>query len=302
MATATILHAATHTVVSAQAQPNSPPIVALLRVVSSWSTIVLSSVLRAVASLARAGAIPLSALAIALYYALLYVLAPAIVFCDIVLDVFVRTPYAIVTSVLANVYPLYVFVGASCICAACIGLAARMCTNVVKSALFPPTRPAGPAPAKMRKRSMNNTFGATNRVHTWQPLHSTAGPQAYSDDPSVPTPWSTSPPVVAGVERISRSAMSKIKDIDIRNYWFESNGLAALSAWVTALPMDVFVHRVVGQGPHLWIRSREGTATGWFGDRDPANLTIPGGGRKAKSHITDESKMKALKGLQIGDP
>lgn len=69
-------------------------------------------------------------------------------------------------------------------------------------------------------------------------------------------------PVVAGAERISRRAMPTIKDVNIPNYWLESNGLAplaALPAWVTAFPRDIFVHRVAEEGSQLCTRLRKGT-------------------------------------------
>ena len=55
-----------------------------------------------------------------------YLLAPFFVFLRILLDAFIFTPYAVIRAVLVNIYPIYVFLGTSLLCAACIELRARL--------------------------------------------------------------------------------------------------------------------------------------------------------------------------------
>lgn len=70
-------------------------------------------------------------------------------------------------------------------------------------------------------------------------------------------PLGYKPPVVAGAGSISRRTMSLINDVDMCNHCFKSNGL--VFAWVTALPRDIFVHRVARERSQLRIPSREDT-------------------------------------------
>ncbi|KAI0915852.1 hypothetical protein AcV5_009935 [Taiwanofungus camphoratus] len=110
-----------------------PPIVEILRVLSTFASFVVSSVTAFSLAFARALAAPLTAL----YHLLQYVLAPVTLFCHIVIDTFVRTPYSLLVSILQNLYPIYVFIGVTCITAAFVGLGARIVAQTIQHALCP---------------------------------------------------------------------------------------------------------------------------------------------------------------------
>ncbi|KAJ4469889.1 hypothetical protein J3R30DRAFT_1522484 [Lentinula aciculospora] len=66
----------------------------------------------------------LSPLAI-LFSISLYLFAPAIVFMEALLDVFVFLPYNLAVYVVDAMYPVYVFCGVACITGAVVGMLAR---------------------------------------------------------------------------------------------------------------------------------------------------------------------------------
>ncbi|CCM06725.1 uncharacterized protein FIBRA_09019 [Fibroporia radiculosa] len=140
--------------VTAAPTQETPPIVDLLRFISSSTSLSFSLILHVSQSIAHAVSAPLITLIATLYPILLYIFSPVLVFAEVALDAFVRTPYAILTGVFAALYPLYVFIGASCICAACVGLGARICAKAIRRMLFSSPRSTAPAPppAKPRKR------------------------------------------------------------------------------------------------------------------------------------------------------
>ncbi|KAE9392958.1 hypothetical protein BT96DRAFT_924395 [Gymnopus androsaceus JB14] len=57
--------------------------------------------------------------------AFLYILAPFIVFLEVLFDIFLLTPYNLVVYLVDAVYPLYVFCGVACITGVVIGVVAR---------------------------------------------------------------------------------------------------------------------------------------------------------------------------------
>ncbi|KAI0648953.1 hypothetical protein C8Q79DRAFT_948045 [Trametes meyenii] len=119
---------------------NPPPIVEFARVAGHILTLSFSYLSRGVVTLTRSLSTPLALL----YTPVLYLLAPAIVLSQILLEIFVFTPCAIVASLTRNIYPIYVFVGAACICSALLGSAARIVASALAYALFAPRTPPTP--------------------------------------------------------------------------------------------------------------------------------------------------------------
>ena len=129
--------------------PASPPIFELLRFASYSLSVVFTYTRRSFSYLISQ---PLwTTLAIA-HRPVSYLLAPFFVFLSILLDMFIFTPYAIVKAVLVNVYPIYVFLGASLLCAACIGLGARLWVQAIRYVIFGSKRTTRPPPAVPRAR------------------------------------------------------------------------------------------------------------------------------------------------------
>jgi hypothetical protein len=57
---------------------------------------------------------------------LLYILAPVIVFVQLLFDLVVTTPYRVISYLSDAFYPVYVFVGVACITGALVGLGGRL--------------------------------------------------------------------------------------------------------------------------------------------------------------------------------
>ncbi|KAI8982732.1 hypothetical protein BD414DRAFT_418916 [Trametes punicea] len=119
---------------AASATSSSPPIVELARVAGNVIALSFSYLSHGLAIVTRSLLVSLPLL----YNPVIYLLGPVIVFSQVLLDVFVFTPYAIIVSLLRNVYPIYVFVGAACICAALVGSLARLISIGLVYAIFPP--------------------------------------------------------------------------------------------------------------------------------------------------------------------
>ena len=90
----------------------------------------------------------LAALITLLYYPLNYLFAPVIILAQVLFDLLVFTPYAIVLSVARDVYPIYVFVGATCLCALGVGYFARALSTVITRTFFTP-RPQEKLPEEL---------------------------------------------------------------------------------------------------------------------------------------------------------
>lgn len=112
--------------------PDSPPIAAALNyfpLVASVAVQTIRSFFQLTSWLVRAtlsysGLVVLSPLASVLS-ASLYILAPVIVFSQVLLDIFVFTPYDLVVYFVDAMYPVYVFCGVACITGVIIGGFAR---------------------------------------------------------------------------------------------------------------------------------------------------------------------------------
>ncbi|PCH39928.1 hypothetical protein WOLCODRAFT_98016 [Wolfiporia cocos MD-104 SS10] len=132
----------------------SPPIVHILRILTSATSALFSLLTRIIANTAHlAVATPISTIVTALYTPVAYLLAPLTLFLSVLFDVCVRTPNALVAAILDGIYPLYAFVGASCICAGCVGLAARLSVKAIRAVLLPGKEAPGPAPVATRPRT-----------------------------------------------------------------------------------------------------------------------------------------------------
>lgn len=118
----------------------SPPIVELLKLTGHILSGSYTLISRTTVGLLLSLLAPLSLL----YSPIAYLLAPVVVLVQVLVDILVLTPYAIVASVARNVYPIYVFVGATALCTVAIGFAARLVATFVMHLLFaPPQRPRG---------------------------------------------------------------------------------------------------------------------------------------------------------------
>jgi hypothetical protein len=75
---------------------------------------------------------------------ILYLVSPAIVFVEVVLDMLVSTPYRISLYLLDAFYPVYVFCGVACIVGAFLGIGGRVVAGilvgVVEGPVMPPSR------------------------------------------------------------------------------------------------------------------------------------------------------------------
>ncbi|KAJ6517700.1 hypothetical protein DFH09DRAFT_1373013 [Mycena vulgaris] len=72
---------------------------------------------------------------------LLYILAPIIVFVQILLDVAVYSPYRAVVYMADAFHPAYVFLGVACIVGALVGLSGRLTVLGITYLFPPPPRP-----------------------------------------------------------------------------------------------------------------------------------------------------------------
>ncbi|EMD37236.1 hypothetical protein CERSUDRAFT_95492 [Gelatoporia subvermispora B] len=151
-ATATVLvpSPATESVVKAD-----PPIVEIARLLYSSSGYAFSFAGRLLSaagqfflSLAQLLVAPLAFI----LSVLLYLLAPVIVFFQILLDAVIFIPYTIAVAALQNLYPIYVFVGASLLFSAVIALGARALVSGIRSVLFPQWDASNPAKSRSMKR------------------------------------------------------------------------------------------------------------------------------------------------------
>ena len=115
---------------------SSPPIVEIARFVGQALQKSYGLASRIAITIVRSLIAPITLL----YHPVSYLLAPVTVLAQVLLDLFVFTPYAITLSVVRNVYPLYVFVGAACICALLVGFVARAFATALVRALFAPRR------------------------------------------------------------------------------------------------------------------------------------------------------------------
>ncbi|KAJ7608517.1 hypothetical protein DFH06DRAFT_1248249 [Mycena polygramma] len=94
------------------------------------------------ASLAFAGRIVAHPVAIlSPFPVLLYILSPAIVFVQIVLEAFVYSPYRLIVYLSDAFYPIYVFLGVACITGALLGLSGRGVVWVLLLLVPPPSSP-----------------------------------------------------------------------------------------------------------------------------------------------------------------
>ncbi|KAI0671889.1 hypothetical protein C8Q78DRAFT_1031291 [Trametes maxima] len=153
--TATVyVHATPSAEPLASVTSNPPPIVEFARVAGHVLTLSLSYLSRGTVILTRSLTTPLAVL----YNPLLYLLAPAIVLLQILLEIFVFTPYAIMASLIRNVYPIYVFVGAACICSALLGSIARIVTSALAYALFAPRTPPTPKDEVQEKKASTSAI------------------------------------------------------------------------------------------------------------------------------------------------
>ena len=87
---------------------------------------------------------------------ILYLLSPAIVLAEVVLDMLVATPYHISLYLLDAFYPVYVLCGVACIVGALLGIGGRMTTTMLVDMAVGPnegrTRQLGPSRSEEKSR------------------------------------------------------------------------------------------------------------------------------------------------------
>ncbi|KAH9847507.1 hypothetical protein C2E23DRAFT_848165 [Lenzites betulinus] len=123
---------------AASAVADSPPIIHFARIAGHVFALSFSYLSSFSTTLAGYSLVPLNFAFTPIYY----VLSPVIVFVQVLLEVFLFSPYAIITSVVRNIYPIYVFVGVACIFSALLGYVARMISRGLTYAVFTPRRPS----------------------------------------------------------------------------------------------------------------------------------------------------------------
>ena len=116
------------------AGPQAPPIVELARFLGQALSVSYGFFSRTTVAIVLSLIAPVTLL----YYPLTYLFAPVIVLAQVLIDLLVFTPYAIVLSVARNVYPIYVFVGATCLCALGVGYFARALSAGITRTFFTP--------------------------------------------------------------------------------------------------------------------------------------------------------------------
>ena len=152
------------------AAASSPPIVEIARFLSGALTASLGVLSRTAVAIIFSLSAPISLLLTPAFY----LLSPVFVLVQVLLDVFVFTPYAIVAAVARNVYPIYVLVGVATICALGLGFTARIVSTFILRALFAPRpkpkvvvqelkpeRDAPPPPEPTEKRALRTSAPRT---------------------------------------------------------------------------------------------------------------------------------------------
>ncbi|TBU46803.1 hypothetical protein BD309DRAFT_568459 [Dichomitus squalens] len=112
----------------------SPPIVDIIRFLSSASTASFGVISRTTLAVIFTLLAPISLLLTPISY----LLSPVFVLVQVLLDVFVFAPYAVTAAIARNVYPIYVLVGVAVICALVVGFTARIITSSILHAIFAP--------------------------------------------------------------------------------------------------------------------------------------------------------------------
>jgi hypothetical protein len=83
---------------------------------------------------------------------ILYLLSPAIVFAEVVLDMLVATSYHISLYLLDAFYPVYVLCGVACIVGALLGIGGRMTTTMLVDMAVGPNERRTHQPSLRRNR------------------------------------------------------------------------------------------------------------------------------------------------------
>ncbi|KAI1797396.1 hypothetical protein LXA43DRAFT_878151 [Ganoderma leucocontextum] len=131
------------------AAARSPPIVELARFLARALTLSYGVLSRTTVALIFSLLAPLSLI----FAPISYLLSPVFILIQVLLDVFVFTPYSIIAAVARNVYPVYVFLGAAIISALLLGFAARTVSSTIVRALFTPRpKPKPPVPELQPER------------------------------------------------------------------------------------------------------------------------------------------------------
>ena len=123
------------------AAARSPPIVELARFLTRALTLSYGVLSRTTVTLIFSLLAPLSLI----FTPISYLLSPVFILIQVLLDVFVFTPYSIIAAIARNFYPLYVFFGSAVISALVLGFAARTVASVIVRVLFAPRSKAKPS-------------------------------------------------------------------------------------------------------------------------------------------------------------
>jgi len=85
---------------------------------------------------------------------ILYLLSPAIVFAEVILDILVSTPYHISLYLLDAFYPVYVPWGVACIVGALLGIGGRTTTTMLVDMAVGPNERRTHQPSRSESESM----------------------------------------------------------------------------------------------------------------------------------------------------
>lgn len=122
----------------AQDAPPLARILPYLLAAPSFIWAIISKVTYGVVTLTSYASAPVIHLAKIPLPAILYILSPLIVFCQIIVGVFFLVPYNAIVGFFVAIQPVYVFCGVACITGAVIGLGGRGVAGVLSAIVLGP--------------------------------------------------------------------------------------------------------------------------------------------------------------------
>ncbi|KAJ7257546.1 hypothetical protein B0H12DRAFT_1232576 [Mycena haematopus] len=118
-----------------------PALARALPYIQSAATHLLSSLFRTVFAAATFLAHPIVLVLPASIALLLYIVAPFLVFSQLVFEIVLHTPYRVIVFLSDAVYPAYVFLGVACITGALLGWTGRSVVLGVAAVIGPQSPP-----------------------------------------------------------------------------------------------------------------------------------------------------------------
>ncbi|KAJ7189932.1 hypothetical protein B0H12DRAFT_1065574, partial [Mycena haematopus] len=121
--------------------PDPPAFVRALPYIRSGATLLLSSLFRTVSAAVTLLAHPIVLVLPASIALLLYIVAPLLVFSQLVFETVLHTPYRVIVFLSDAVYPAYVFLGVACITGGLLGWTGRSVVLGVLALIGPQSPP-----------------------------------------------------------------------------------------------------------------------------------------------------------------